>query len=553
MAATDPAAPGSPTPWPNTTRHHNSAVIACRIPAEILGQIFTLCVADPESTPMSPPLSIPAPKNVQRRWREFRLGHVCGWWRDVALMTDTLWHNIDLSLGEKWMEVSAARARRPLVLRWQAAGPARLSSVQMDLVCHLLPRCRTVCLRDVQVPQHEHAQVQENRRIDQGPTSLPLLEELTLTVDGSQFPALHSDVLYGPTPHLRRLTLHNIQTLDWQPASMTLGNITLFSFETARMGLTSMLGWLRGMSSVEILDIRTRKVDRVDGSASPLTLPHLTLLKLKAELQYVSRLIESFSFPSTTALHLQMFCVENHASNGVADIANVFRVLSQHFADRAAPFAQLHILGDYDHVHFTGWRCEAQPLHADRSLVGMHYNTAQPDLQLDFNYIDLYDTDYYFIVDDVIHKLASAIVPSAIRSLQLDVQMHWPGGHLDRLFDAVCNVRTLYVTAAILNEVCMSLSASAHSLDADSTGQPMRCPHLESFTVVAGSIGKADVHQDYALALALADCLNTRRIAGLAIERVKLELDVTHVDKSMGVNLKRMLPDVTITATGEVL
>ncbi|KAI0278915.1 hypothetical protein BGY98DRAFT_908533, partial [Russula aff. rugulosa BPL654] len=78
----------------------NALTPTCRIPTEILGEIF-LFYQHLSSGPYIPDCSGGGPPNTSLRWVP-AVAHVCRHWRAVALDHPRLWSCITLRLGRDW-------------------------------------------------------------------------------------------------------------------------------------------------------------------------------------------------------------------------------------------------------------------------------------------------------------------------------------------------------------------------------------------------------------------------------------------------------------------
>ncbi|KAF8263586.1 hypothetical protein EI94DRAFT_1740599 [Lactarius quietus] len=223
----------------------NTLTRTCRIPQEILGQIFLHYqrLYGP-SWVTANKMARPSPLHKTTLWWVPAVAHVCRHWRTVAFQVPQLWSNIALHLGRTWALRMLTLSRavpitiamndplpceasiRPLFWgRLPKPGPPKLDPLEV-LARHLshireleLGACSCTSLRWVSLLE----------------ASAPCLETLWLRINPHRpgtlpnaFIALPDNFL-ATHPRLRRLVLENAYLSSWSPGLHTLSQLTVLT------------------------------------------------------------------------------------------------------------------------------------------------------------------------------------------------------------------------------------------------------------------------------------------------------------------------------------
>jgi hypothetical protein len=204
-------------------RYENNMATICRLPPELLAQIFWLLQADP---------SQPSEHHVDGTWTRVML--VCGLFRDLAIRTPMLWTVFDRTRGApKWHALCITRAAgAPLCVQTHDAEDA-----------NLLARAWKA---------HVQCQAVTTGALD---TTLPILRDLLISRCTDASFTITSSFLGGTDVPLRRLELHsNGIILDAAPRMPRLQWLKLRNIHM-RPDCSAVIGLLDGTPMLEELHI----------------------------------------------------------------------------------------------------------------------------------------------------------------------------------------------------------------------------------------------------------------------------------------------------------
>jgi hypothetical protein len=223
----------------------NALTRTCRIPREILGQIFLYY----QRTHFT--LWVPANKTVTSsrlyatvlRWVP-AVAHVCRHWRTVAFQIPQLWSNIALHLGRTWALRMLTLSRAvPISIAMNDPHPCEASV--RPLFWGRLPKPGPSNLDPLEVLAKHLSHIRElelgacsctsRRWVNLLEAAAPHLETLWLRINPHRPGTLHNAFIALPDnflashPRLRRLVLENAFLLSWSPGPNPLSQLTVLT------------------------------------------------------------------------------------------------------------------------------------------------------------------------------------------------------------------------------------------------------------------------------------------------------------------------------------
>ncbi|KAI0063927.1 hypothetical protein BV25DRAFT_1837462 [Artomyces pyxidatus] len=169
----------------------NAIAPVSRLPPEILTIISGLhALHDP-------------PRKRYLGW--MKITHVCQHWRAIAIDAISLWRNIDMDIGAKWVDTMLNRARgSPVVLSNSLDHP--VAKPMVEVVIKHIAQTRELSIHGGSRKPSHQAILELCRRLT---VSAPLLRSLSLSRSTGRY-SLPQDAFGDCTPQLRRVNLFNI-------------------------------------------------------------------------------------------------------------------------------------------------------------------------------------------------------------------------------------------------------------------------------------------------------------------------------------------------------
>ncbi|KAI0063904.1 hypothetical protein BV25DRAFT_1990457 [Artomyces pyxidatus] len=357
-------------------RTRRNAVVAAisRLPPEVLSNIFFEAQSD------SPR------KRDHLGW--INVSHVCRQWRAVALTNKTLWLELPLALGKKWIRESLLRApshpRPSLVYSDRDVGPIHTKYV--DAIHQHLGHARHLhVVAHVGFPRVHHAKLLD---LCYGLTfPVPYLETLAIKAPGIRDYALPFPLnTFGRiAPRLRSITTYNVSDFPWKPRFITnlvhldiaIGKDAM-ARSSSKPSLRNIVKFLRKSPTLQYLSL-VRCIPR-SSTEEVARLPNLAALILGGSTTDCLRLVKCLRIPRTTKVHLRLrYRHDRDVSSLTTSISNIFTCLTAHLTPPSAS-SSLRI----------DLRCDDQPdaeedLHIDISHVEDGASSRRPSVSLSFN------------------------------------------------------------------------------------------------------------------------------------------------------------------------
>lgn len=280
-----------------------------RLPAEVLGHIFGHIVA-----------------MDRLGGHRYLFTHVSQWWRATAIKDASLWTDI-VFRNINWVDIQLERSKgRGLSLYIECPFPDFYRS---------LPRFRKFLdssfsrVREFELVRGSELVIWSLFR-DRIPAT-PNLQVLRF-VRCARF----LDIVFKETVELRRLETIGV---DWNWTKQQLNSVTYLKIHGIdypfRPSWFEFFAALRRMPALETLDLMDSlpavSPNDSNGSANEVTLPKLRTLRLKGGMQELSKVVSSFSLPSSTRLKFVCWGISSY----VNEISTLLAVLTKRRHDRA--------------------------------------------------------------------------------------------------------------------------------------------------------------------------------------------------------------------------
>ncbi|KAH0588484.1 hypothetical protein H2248_004322 [Termitomyces sp. 'cryptogamus'] len=282
----------------------NALTITCRIPPEMLAEVFGELQYSPSTNADSGPFD----------WIK-TVSHVCSHWRRVALTTPELWTNIQINHPLWAMEMSERSGTVPLTIHFDE---------RFLHVFHSTERCRrsSAVLRDILHSHHSriknltftlYSEYDERRGHDLGiflellDRPMPTIERLgvTISTEVSQKNMLPPE-FFSMSSRLQHLRLVEC-AMSWNPDFVGIRNLR--SLEISRLSRTmspTMAQLLDVLSQTTLLEALNTDIQALCNSSdtalaknkAPLNLQHLTSIATGSDLFTCAFLVDHIVFSS---------------------------------------------------------------------------------------------------------------------------------------------------------------------------------------------------------------------------------------------------------------
>jgi len=320
----------------------NALTPTCRIPTEILGEIF-LCYQQASAGPYilectSDPAARLTLKNTSLRWVP-GVAHVCRHWRAVALEHPRLWSHVTLHLGREWAARMLALSKSsPISIALADPDPCEASMPLDPWGLPPPPAPRRAQLDPVDVLSQHLFHIQDLdlsacscsilpwvRLLE---TAAPLLEVFWLRVDPHRPGARHDIAVSLPRnflathPRLRRIIIDGAFLSSWAVPTQPLASLTLLNIgvpdprkflERAEVILPThaeFLDCLLGMPALETLVLEHCLPPFATAySTRVVPLPRLRALNIHDRVDRCRQVLDALDLPYTATIRVSCWSI----------------------------------------------------------------------------------------------------------------------------------------------------------------------------------------------------------------------------------------------------
>ena len=340
----------------------NKLTRTCRIPPEILGQIFLhyqrtslgLCIPENEKGKYSA-------LHSTALWWVPAVAHVCHHWRTVAFQVPQLWSNIALHLGRAWaLRMLTLSKELPITIALSDPHPCEASIRPISWGRLPKPGPPKLDPHEVLVKHLFHTRELElgacsctaRRWVSLLETATPLLETLWLCINPHRPGSLPNVALALPKnflathPRMRRVVLENALLSSWAPGPHPLSQLVVLIVTAPVPIYPASLSALAMPTHKQLLDclllmpaLEELSLAHCLPPFTPLfcprtvSLPRLRALTLQDRVDRCYQVLHSFNIPATAIVKM-VFSYASALSN--LDFLRVLPPLSAHLSHNSA-------------------------------------------------------------------------------------------------------------------------------------------------------------------------------------------------------------------------
>ncbi|KAG7099958.1 hypothetical protein E1B28_001751 [Marasmius oreades] len=360
----------------------NLHVPICRLPAEILGSIFTFhteCWNRAERR---------SPRRSSRYWINILL--VCRLWCMIAYSTPSMWSTPDFMFPKTARRLLKYSKSSPLNIRWDFI-PAPLSTDHIEAFTEAVSRPACIASLDL----HAISNITRNFLVgvlkDMNEPA-PLIRSIRIVADETTSIVLPRDFLGGEAVRLTDLDLVGC-SIPWE--TPLVGNLTRLAMKrlplAIRPTIKDMFELLQRAPSLREIHLDScLSPNRIPlPSDSTVGLPHLKSLSMSVGSEVCCTLLQHMSFPDTTRIHFQnhMPSIADGGFNSLFAYISGLLSPSSSSADHARAIKTLKVQVYKYHretvVIFRAWN-----ISCDCSEVAEFLDTPIPHLSIDLEMLD---------------------------------------------------------------------------------------------------------------------------------------------------------------------
>ncbi|KAK1226476.1 hypothetical protein PQX77_010560 [Marasmius sp. AFHP31] len=306
----------------------NLLVPICRLPAEILGSIFTF-YADLY------------PRHIHTENRDLRGNHllhillVCSLWKTTACNTPSMWASPDFTSLKLARTMLTHAKSTPLNITWDDFSNGMTSGGRDELFQEALlaKGSRIASLNLISYSLHTSALFEDT--LSKMTHSAPHMKSIYIDcAPGRSMIDLPEGFLAGDAPQLRRVELVGCG-MTWQPS--LLRNLTFLKVHHQHMESRAELRTIfEALQEAPLLQVLALEHCALASSALPpdttLAFPRLNRLLLALDIEPCCALLRQMTFPDTTRIHLiydTPLCIPNPITISDSSYDHLFTYISQ--------------------------------------------------------------------------------------------------------------------------------------------------------------------------------------------------------------------------------
>ncbi|KAG7099962.1 hypothetical protein E1B28_001755 [Marasmius oreades] len=284
----------------------NLLVPICRLPAEILGSIFTFYI---DSYSQEHYVYSGTFHQRGRWWVDILL--VCRHWCATAYNTPSMWSTPDFRFPRLAWRMLKYSGSTPLNIIWDFH-PTLLRDEHRRLFMKVLSSLSRIASLHLNLFSPTIRDLFEDSLTEMANEPAPLLHSLVIDCTEVMYPVILSeDFLGGGAPRLTRLELGGCLLERWRtPLFTNLTHLTIRSMPvTERPSTKVIFEALREAHNLEVLELEYC-VSPIPTSLPPnstISFPRLRILFLSMTDDTCYTLLEPMSFPATTSIHLECY------------------------------------------------------------------------------------------------------------------------------------------------------------------------------------------------------------------------------------------------------
>ena len=384
----------------------NTLTQTCRIPQEILGQVFLHYQRTNFSSWVPTNNKVrSSPLYTTMLWWVPAVAHVCRHWRTVAFQIPQLWSNIALHLGRNWALRMLTFSRAvPIAIAMSDPHPCEVSI--RPLFWGRLPKPGPPKLDPLEVLAKHLSHIRElelgacsctsRRWVNLLEAAAPLLETLWLRINPHRPGTLPNAFISLPEnflashPLLRRLVLENAFLSSWSPGPHPLSQLTVLTVTPPPNAAffvpthKQLLDCLSLMPELEELSLAHCLPPVVPPLQRTVLLYRLRTLTLQDSLDKCHQVFQSLSIPATAIVKVILWYAPTLSNLDFLHIlpsllVHLYRITSQG-SSRALSLSTTYNSGR-THFLLSAWRTFTPPIGAE-ARAQYHGPRSIPDVQL---------------------------------------------------------------------------------------------------------------------------------------------------------------------------
>ncbi|KAI0050432.1 hypothetical protein FA95DRAFT_1570642 [Auriscalpium vulgare] len=291
----------------------------CRLPPELLAMVFSFCE---KNEPWERP-------SGSSHW--IKVAQVCHHWRQVALDCASLWANISLMVGVRWMREMLRRSKHAAI-SYDSLSSVSLRPRKKALLVKNMYRTRSMSL-----PVNDHGEI-----VDILSLPMPRLEYLYLE-DGCHDP---SPPMALNAPNLRHLHLQEYNQVAWTSSGLHHLVSLRIIFCLPVPSLDDVLDALQEMPLLECIELSHNCPPQTSTSHSPVELRKLMDCFLHGEWFDIVHLFDHLRPSSEVKLQLDLSMGDSTSAKGLKYYGPIIPLLTTHFLAMAEPLLPVLRLSD---------------------------------------------------------------------------------------------------------------------------------------------------------------------------------------------------------------